>query len=413
MPVMSHGAPSLWTRLPQSGRTPCDRYKHACCGYDGSVYMLGGRGSGCLRDFWKYSVVRNEWAELSCEGDGAPEEVEGHSMVAHQGFLYVFGGMFDSAYSQSRCPLWAFDVARQTWVVWQGKTPQAQRPANRKGHSAVVLGSSMLLYGGLLDMRGSSQEFWTLDLGSTAWSQLGPQQAAPGPGPRHGHSAAAHRGCMYLFGGLKGLREQRDFWRWSCVGRTWSALPTKSGPSRLVGHAALVHREHVLVFGGGPSQSAAQSRLWSFDLSSHTWAQVPSLSGAPDRIQHCCVGLGRGYRSHPPPDLQPGLPQGRLRPFKNKCFPSPLKFLGSEGGAIELQTFSPRKCPCGRAGEECGAPGGCLTFENKASCGQWSCGEEHEDQAAQHLPDLLLVLGGRPCSPQGPITVWQMTLADS
>ncbi|XP_053732631.1 kelch domain-containing protein 3 [Synchiropus splendidus] len=254
MPVMSHGAPSLWTQLPQSGRTPSDRYKHACCGYDGSVYMLGGRGSGCLRDFWKYSVVRNEWAELSCEGDGAPEEVEGHSMVAHQGFLYVFGGMLDSAYSQSLCPLWVFDVAQQKWVVWQGKTPQAQRPGNRKGHSAVVLGSSMLLYGGLLDMRGSSQEFWTLDLGesesdaaadgrdvdhgavcvcvcvpgSMAWSQLGPQQAAPGPGPRHSHSAAAHRGCMYLFGGLKGLREQRDFWRWSCVGRTWSALRTKS-----------------------------------------------------------------------------------------------------------------------------------------------------------------------------------------
>lgn len=38
-------------------------------------------------------------------------------------------------------------------------------PTNRKGHSAVVLDSSMLLYGGFVDIKGSSQEFWCLDFG--------------------------------------------------------------------------------------------------------------------------------------------------------------------------------------------------------------------------------------------------------
>lgn len=38
-------------------------------------------------------------------------------------------------------------------------------PTNRKGHSAVVLGSAMLLYGGFVDMKGSSQDFWSLDFG--------------------------------------------------------------------------------------------------------------------------------------------------------------------------------------------------------------------------------------------------------
>lgn len=27
-----------------------------------------------------------------------------------QGFLYVFGGMLDSAYTRRRCPLWVFDI---------------------------------------------------------------------------------------------------------------------------------------------------------------------------------------------------------------------------------------------------------------------------------------------------------------
>ena len=43
----------------------------------------------------------------------------------------------------------------------------AQIPTNRKSHSAVVFGSSMFVYGGYVDMRGSSQEFWRLDFGES------------------------------------------------------------------------------------------------------------------------------------------------------------------------------------------------------------------------------------------------------
>lgn len=29
-----------------------------------------------------------------------------------QGFLYVFGGLLDSAYTEWRCPLWVFDIGK-------------------------------------------------------------------------------------------------------------------------------------------------------------------------------------------------------------------------------------------------------------------------------------------------------------
>lgn len=53
---MSLSSPSLWTPLPQNHLSPCDRYKHACCSYGGHVYVLGGRESSGVGDFWKYSV---------------------------------------------------------------------------------------------------------------------------------------------------------------------------------------------------------------------------------------------------------------------------------------------------------------------------------------------------------------------
>lgn len=440
---MSQSSPCLWTRLPQSSRTPCDRYKHACCSYDGNVYVLSGRDSSSLRDLWRYSVVCNEWTELSCTGEAAPEELEEHSMVAHEGFLYVFGGMLDSAYTRWKCPLWVFDIAKQKWVHCQGKTgsPQTQTPTNRKGHSAVVMGSAMLLYGGLVDMKGSSQDFWSLDFNTMSWSLLnGSQQGPLGPGPRHSHSAMAHQGCMYLFGGLKHLREQRDFWRWNSSSHTWSSLRNKSGPSRLVGHSAVAYKDSMLLFGGGESQDCPKSCLWRYSFTTQTWVQVASLPGSnpPDKIHHCCVGLGPSYRSGSSgpctgSGLQPEQLNGRIRPFKNRCFPAPLTFLGSEG-AIELETFSPDRCygsktPTqsseldlsteGLMGKDAQRIGNCLTFENKAFKKQWSCtGEEalldmEDADVAQHLPDLLLVLGGRPCTRHSPISIWQMTLTDS
>ncbi|XP_075873496.1 uncharacterized protein klhdc3l [Nelusetta ayraudi] len=460
------GGPALWSRLPpSSGRSPGDRYKHACCCCDGHVYLLGGRGGSCWRDFWRYSVVCNEWTELSCSGEAAPEELDEHSMVAHEGVLYVFGGLLDSAYTRPTSPLWLYHVAKQKWLQCGGRSSsscQAHTPSNRKAHSAVALGSAMLLYGGLVDMKGSSQEFWRLDFDSLCWSLLSkapaPQGPSPlGPGPRHSHSAVAHQGCMYLFGGLKGLREQRDLWRWSSGSHTWSSLRNRWGPSRLTGHSAVAYRDSMLLFGGGESQSAPQSSLWRYSFSSYTWTQVAALPGSapPERIHHCCAGLGLGYSSTSSSSSSSSssscssstaqLQDSRRRPFKNKCFPAPLTFLGSavateeeeqEEEAIELETFTPKSSSEEMGGGGDGVGGAqkiisCLTFQNKAfrthsmeeeleeeleeevEAEELEEAEEEGGDVRQHLPDLLLVLGGRPCSIHSPISVWQMTLSES
>ncbi|XP_012733760.2 leucine-zipper-like transcriptional regulator 1 homolog [Fundulus heteroclitus] len=410
MPATGQTSPCLWTPLPQSRLGPCDRYKHACCSYDGTVYVLGGRDSGCLGDFWKYSVVLDEWTRLSCTGEAAPEELEQHTMVAHKGFLYVFGGMWDSPFTGRRCPLWVFDTVNQKWVPCQGKTssPQTQRPSNRKGHSAVVLGSAMLVYGGFMDIKGPVQEFWSLNLYTMAWSPLsGSERGSSGPGPRHNHSAVAYQSDMFLFGGLKGLREQRDFWKWNSTNHTWTCL--KPGPPRLTGHAAVTYRDSMLLFGGGESHSSPNNGLWRYSFSSQSWSRVASLPGsdAPGRIHHCCAGLGRSYEadtgsSSPAPDSKP-------KHFRNRCFPASQP-------DIEMETFSKGlSSPAPDARSETGSD--CLTFDNKAFRKQWSCSDdpllrqEHGD-LLKNLPDALLVLGGRPYSRHSPISIWSVTLTD-
>ncbi|XP_051998524.1 leucine-zipper-like transcriptional regulator 1 homolog [Xyrauchen texanus] len=421
---MSQGSSAcLWIPVSQHCPAPCDRFKHASCAHNGHVYLLGGREKCSLSDFWKYNVVCNEWVEISCNSEEAPDELEEHTMVAYQEFLYVFGGMQDSAYTNSKIPLWVFDTVKELWINWKTGSENVQEvtPANRKGHSAVTFGSSMYVYGGYIDIRGSTKEFWKFDFESRVWSLLSGVQ--DGPGPRHCHSAVTHQDCIYLYGGLQGLREKRDLWRWCTTSQNWSCIKFHSGPSKLVGHSAVLYKDSMLIYGGGETQSSPQNSLWSFNLKTNTWMKLPLLPGStsPCRIYHCSIGLGLSFQPTAPNIHCRVIPNShnisnKLRPFKNKCLPSHSTL---QENCIELQTLRAdnRKFlpDFTIALKESKPMGSCLTFENQEAVSEkrnsGGLAEETEDTMFLHMPDLLLVVGGKPLLGQHAISVWHMTLA--
>ncbi|NXX30700.1 LZTR1 regulator, partial [Nicator chloris] len=256
------------------GPRPCDRYKHACAVCRGSVYLHGGRGCSTLGDFWRYHTVKNEWEMLDCSRDG-PEELEEHSMVAYKGSLYIFGGMVDSASTQAKTPLWIYDIGminNSQSFPWDIPSPQASStPANRKGHSAVVYHASMYIYGGYFGIKGISQEFWEFNFDTRKWLCVSSPSDSSGPGARHGHSAVVYHTAMYLFGGLMGLTEQRDLWRWDFGSSSWSSIRTSQGPPPVVGHASIVYKDSMLIFGGGISNSSPNDDLWKYHFHTRTW----------------------------------------------------------------------------------------------------------------------------------------------
>lgn len=205
----------------------------------------------------------------------------------------------------------------------------------------------------------------------------------------------------------------------------------RSAPSKLTGHSAVVYKDSMLVFGGGESQNSPKNCLWRYSFTTQTWGEVATHPGsvAPNKIHHCCTGLGPSYESNTSSPSSSSRLDNKPRPFNNKCFPTPLTFLGSEG-AIELETFSPDKCyrsllKCsepdsskqGLTGKNAQDTGNCLTFENKCLKKQWSFTQEdlphdEDEDIAKHLPDLLLIVGGRPCTSHSPVSLWHMTMTD-
>ncbi|KAM4669741.1 putative protein tag-53 [Amazona ochrocephala] len=230
-----------WKSASPKKSSPCDRYKHACIICRGFLYLYGGRNTTSLRDFWRYNIVKNEWEMLDCSRDG-PEELEDHSMVAYEGNLYIFGGMVDSAFTQAKTPLWIYDIDSARWTECCNVPAETESlaPTNRKGHSAVVYHSSMYIYGGYFGIRGISQEFWTFHFDTRKWLCVSTPSHSTGPGPRHGHSAVVYHTGMYLFGGLMGLSEQKDLWKWDFVSSSWSNIRTSHWKSKQKDHYQLV-----------------------------------------------------------------------------------------------------------------------------------------------------------------------------
>ncbi|XP_067890987.1 leucine-zipper-like transcriptional regulator 1 homolog [Heterodontus francisci] len=470
----------VWRQLSQSKVAPLERYKHGCCIYEGYMYLYGGRRQNGLKDFWRYNIAQNDWEELDYASGTAPEELEEPSLVAHEGMIYVFGGMMDSSYTQGKTPLWIYDIGGVRWTWWY-KTFSSevlkQTPKNRKGHSAVVFEAQMYVYGGYVDIKGPSQEFWNFSFDAKDWCPVFTSCGDVGPGPRYSHSAAVYKRGMYLFGGLVGLVEQNDFWKWDFNSSTWSRIKARSGPHQLVGHSAVVYQDSMLIFGGGRNHNNSDNSLWKFQLKAQTWERLnPATDTSPSpKIYHCTIGVGPSFQekrvdefpcsstasficSDSSINLHSASNGEPLAALKGACClnfstqapghsnPTAVKSRGKSAYSnIEMKTFSVRSSesrenllsltsPDSIAPEEhwqCEnghhlsiepeelPPADDSTEEYSDNSVLKEAGTEFLDQgeASLHsrdsLPEVLLIVGGKPLSESGCISLWQMKLCET
>lgn len=127
-----------------------------------TIYLFGGLGSdnNFLGDLWCFhagSRSQARWELLRTvrrEGDTLPE-VEGgdvsipasrwgHTMVEHQGALYMFGG---SSPGRAYTGLWRLDTSVRP-CVWTLLPCEGKKPPPRGGHSATVVRDTLYIFGG-------------------------------------------------------------------------------------------------------------------------------------------------------------------------------------------------------------------------------------------------------------------------
>ena len=125
-----------------------------------------------------------------------------HSAARIGDYFFFFGGYGGVGFEQRDFnDIYAVDVATLTW---RELLPSGNPPAARSGHSAVVVGSSMYIFGGW-SASGQFNDMHIFNAELMAWSQAG-IGAEWFPGPRWAHAATAVDAIpssrIFVFGGL-------------------------------------------------------------------------------------------------------------------------------------------------------------------------------------------------------------------
>jgi hypothetical protein len=114
--------------------------------------------------------------------------------------------------------------------------------------------------------------------GAPHWRKV--EVSGASPTPRRDHALVSDGSRLLLFGG-RGEREYADLWSFDISSRQWEELPAGQGPSRRFGSNAVYDttRGQMLVF-GGQSGPDFFDETWAFDLARGEWTLI-SVASAP------------------------------------------------------------------------------------------------------------------------------------
>ncbi|CAD7930624.1 unnamed protein product [Amoebophrya sp. A25] len=191
-----------WATPQIEGSNPCARGGHTAtlvqAGGGPKLVIFAGQYNDegvftCLNDVYVLDVDQNMWTQPLMKGT-PPEPRYGHSASLVGSRVVYFGGRGkDNTHFRD---LHALDVNAMTW--YQGPS-SGGAPAARMGHSSTLYGTNLLLYGGV-----SGQKFFSglhvLDLTSMAWRTQ--ETTGPAPSARMGHDAVLMDAQLVIHGGF-------------------------------------------------------------------------------------------------------------------------------------------------------------------------------------------------------------------
>ena len=255
---------------------PSARYGHSAVGWINAsgtpkMTVFGGNDGSRKNDVLTLDIVTGAWTTI--QNGNAPSARSAHSAVIWGGSMVIFGGN-DGTFKND---VHTLDLATGAWsgVVNTSGTP----PSARRYHSAVVYGDLMIVFGG--DDGGYKNDTHTLDLSTWVWTSpiinaLPSPVINALPSIRSGHSAVVWGDSMLVFGGTNGVYFN-DVNTLDLINVTWTTIPNGNAPSARNYHSAVVWGGSMVVFGG--SNGTTLSDTHSLNIQNGMWTEVnPPLS---------------------------------------------------------------------------------------------------------------------------------------
>lgn len=211
-----------------------------------------------------------------------------HTVSVVKGRAYVFGGL--TAPGQLADNDMHIIILPSSGVLdadYTSKPAQATNglddvPGPRKGHTAVVIGDTIYMFGG--EGEGISNEngrIWAYHTISSTWSYLDPAPGSPAPGQRVGHTSASS-----------------DLPAAKTITYQEKAPQQPADPSKNVPEPPVDDTWGTIFVIGGRDTSTNQlaNDALAFDLKTRTWSNIPSPPGQPREGASLALAGSRLYR---------------------------------------------------------------------------------------------------------------------
>ena len=223
-----------------------------------------------------------EWSKPDTMGDSPPARWRHTATVVDGKLIYVFGG-FQS--STTRCnDLWVLDTSSMEWMCPSGEEWAGKGGAGRKREGA--------------EASKAARKIGKKDFGDDAGEEPAarPPAAEGAPSPRGGHTAVLIGKSIYVFGGYGGSGYQRrdfdDLYTLNVDSFAWERLDRAVGtvPERRSGHSAHAVRDNMVVYGGWNATQQFNDLvvLSTRDL---VWTRVEQGAFGDPRWNHAAVSI--------------------------------------------------------------------------------------------------------------------------
>ena len=307
----------VWRQAQPQGRPrkPCEGHTISVVGT--SLYILFGKheddhGNAICPQIQVFDTVTTGLSTPNFEPgpDGRttlPADREGHTASVVGTNIYIFGGTWTD---EDENTLYLNDLHRLDTqsLTWSRPVAAGTAPIEREGHTAATFGTSIFIFGGTwVDDDDNSiylNDLYTLQADVAAWAH--PVASGKPPIPREGHTASVVGSNMVVFGGAGLDAEDRsinlnDLHMLNTETMTWTEptivpAPQVSPPQERRYHSACVVGDEMLVFGGQYYDAAAdlhfecENDLCVFNWRHSSWSAIAADQTTP--LRRACHAAG-------------------------------------------------------------------------------------------------------------------------
>nr|XP_003214418.2 PREDICTED: uncharacterized protein LOC100555045 [Anolis carolinensis] len=258
---------------------PSPRWCHAMCLSDPeTAVLIGGEGTNqqfCKDALWKLEIDNDFWFPMNLQQQNSlPRCSRGHSATYDPDTkrIYIFGGMREGKRYSS---IYILDTTSWKWlhVSAKGKVPTLVY------HSATIYRKELFVFGGALPRMSSletgacSNALFIFNPEYEIWYQ--PIVEGEKPLPRFGHSATLLRSKLVIFGGQRTSTYLNDTHILDLGFMEYSSVPFLSGlPCARSFHAAIPVSDQKVLISGGCNAKGAFQDAFTFNLGTSTWNTI-------------------------------------------------------------------------------------------------------------------------------------------